>query len=58
MSTVSIPVYTYILYLPQGGDSAVIMATQRHHSEVLKELVVAGADLNLRNQVNSGCYWH
>ena len=43
-------VYTHI-HPPQGGDSAVILATQYHHSEALKELVAAGANLNLSNQV-------
>ena len=53
-------VYTckHILYPPQYGDSAVILATRRRHSDILKELVAAGANLNLKNQVNSGCYWH
>ena len=45
--------YTMIptLHPPQDGDTAVIMATQDHHSEALKELVAAGADLNPQNMV-------
>ena len=36
---------------PQQGDSAVILATANYHLPVLKELVRAGADLNLQNEV-------
>ena len=39
--------------LPQSGDSAVILATVRHKSDALRELVGAGADLNLQNEVRS-----
>ena len=35
----------------QEGDSAVILATDRYNTPVLKELVRAGADLNLQNEV-------
>ena len=44
---------TCIMYIisPQNGDSAVILATTCYHRPVLKELVRAGADLNLQNQV-------
>ena len=42
--------HTTIL-LPQSGDSAVILATQHHHFETLKELVATGANFNLQNQV-------
>ena len=41
----------HALLAPQDGDSAVIIATQYHHFEALKELVAAGANLNLMNQV-------
>ena len=41
----------HTLHSPQDGDSAVIMATQHHHSEVLKVLVASGVNLNLQNQV-------
>ena len=43
--------YIDIHHSPQDGDSAVILATVGHHSGALKELVSAGADLNLQNQV-------
>ena len=36
---------------PQRGDSAVIMATVRHESDVLRVLVDAGSDLNVQNEV-------
>ena len=36
---------------PQKGDSAVILATVEHKSGALRELVRAGADLNLQNEV-------
>ena len=39
----------YLIY--QDGDSAVIMATMRHQPATLRELVRAGSDLNLQNQV-------
>ena len=42
-----------VVSLPQRGDSAVIMATVGHWSDALRELVVAGADLNLQNEVRS-----
>ena len=51
---VSIPI---LLYPPQGGDSAVITATEYHYSEVLKELVAVGANLYLRNQVKFSLLW-
>ena len=35
----------------QNGDSAVIQATIRHEPGALQELVSAGANLNLQNQV-------
>ena len=35
----------------QRGDSAVIMATVGHESDVLRVLVDAGSDLNLQNEV-------
>ena len=38
----------------QEGDSAVILATVRYDTLVLKKLVRAGADLNLQNEVISG----
>ena len=43
-----------VVSLPQRGDSAVIMATVGHQSDVLRLLVEAGADLNLQNEVRSG----
>ena len=38
--------------IPQKGDSAVIIATVTHKPDVLQELVKAGADLNLQNEVS------
>ena len=38
-------------FSPQKGDSAVIRATVGHESGALRELVRAGADLNLQNEV-------
>ena len=35
----------------QKGDSAVIIATAKRSSGVLHELVTAGAELNLQNEV-------
>ena len=35
----------------QDGDTAVILAVVRYYQSILKELVRAGADLNLQNQV-------
>ena len=35
----------------QDGDSAVIRATVEHQPAILRELVRAGSDLNLQNQV-------
>ena len=35
----------------QNGDSAVIRATVEHQPATLRELVRAGSDLNLQNQV-------
>ena len=46
-----------IIYPSQHGDSAVISATQYHHSEALKELVAAGANLNHTNQVKFQLLW-
>ena len=40
---------------PQRGDSAVIRATLRYQSGALQELVRAGADLNLQNEVRCRC---
>ena len=40
-----------IMLTTQEGDSAVIQATVRHESGALQELVSAGADLNLQNEV-------
>ena len=39
------------LLFPQKGDSAVIIATVGHESGALRELVRAGAALNLQNEV-------
>ena len=39
------------LLTPQNGDTAVIQATVGHEAGALQELVSAGADLNLQNQV-------
>ena len=39
------------IYLSQDGDSAVILATWRHESDALREIVHAGADLNIMNKV-------
>ena len=36
---------------PQNGDSTVIMAVLDHKPAILRELVRAGSDLNLQNQV-------
>ena len=36
---------------PQRGDSAVIIATVGHKSDVLRVLVDAGSDLNVQNEV-------
>ena len=36
---------------PQREDSAVIMATVRYRSDVLRVLVDAGSDLNVQNEV-------
>ena len=36
---------------PQKGDSAVIEATVRHLSDVLRVLVDAGSDLNVQSEV-------
>ena len=36
---------------PQRGDSAVIIATVQHWSDVLRVLVDAGSDLNVQNEV-------
>ena len=44
-------VHVPVVSTPQDGDSAVIQATLRHRSDALRELVSAGADLNLQNQV-------
>ena len=44
-------VYHYIFFFPQGGNSAVIVATAVNQLDILKELVGAGADLNLQNEV-------
>ena len=45
------------LYPSQKGDSAVIIATQYHRSEALKELVASGANLNNKNQVIFQLLW-
>ena len=45
------------IHPPQKGDSAVIKATQYHHSEALKELVASGANLNFQNQVKFQLLW-
>ena len=41
----------HVHHSPQNGDSAVNLATVRHQSGALKELVSTGANLNLQNQV-------
>ena len=42
----------YVLCVPtQHGDTALILATVRSDPDVLKELVRAGADLNVQNNV-------
>ena len=48
---VNVFVLTRFHCIPQDGDSAVIVATTNYRLPVLKELVRAGADLNLQNQV-------
>ena len=37
---------------PRNGDSAVTAATMYHQPATLRELVRAGSDLNLQNEVN------
>ena len=43
--------YIDIHHFPQAGDSPVLQATGGHHSDALRELVSAGANPNLPNQV-------
>ena len=54
MYHVSTPI---LLHPPQGGDSAVIKATQYNEPEALKKLVAAEANLNLWNQVKFQLLW-
>ena len=49
--------YPILLHSPQFGDSAVIIATEDHQPEALRELVALGTNLNLRNQVNFQLLW-
>ena len=37
---------------PQNGDSAVIIAIMHNRPAILRQLVRAGSDLNLQNQVS------
>ena len=41
----------YTCLSPQAGDSALMIAASRGDTEVVVELVKAGADLNLQNEV-------
>ena len=54
-SVLTCPIFTLP---PQRGDSAVIMAITRYNPLVLKELIRAGADLNLQNEVTSAILHH
>ena len=42
--------FDYLRYI-QEGDSALMWAIRRGETEVIKELVKGGADLNLKNKV-------
>ena len=44
-------IHCHFHYDTQNGDSAVIRATVEHQPATLRELVRAGSDLNLQNQV-------
>lgn len=48
-------IYTYVdnmvLYSSQYGDTALIFATVKRHTAVLRVLISAGADLNHTNEV-------
>jgi ankyrin repeat protein len=41
----------YYIFVLQDGDSAVICATGRFRADILRQLVRAGSDLNLQNNV-------
>ena len=41
----------FIFHSTKNGDSAVIIATVKQEPVILRELVRAGSDLNLQNQV-------
>ena len=41
----------YMMYIQRTGDSALMVAARRGETEVVKELVEGGADLNLQNKV-------
>ena len=38
--------------VPQDGRTALISAVQRHHTEIVKVLLAARADVNLQEKVN------
>ena len=40
-----------MMYIQRTGDSALMVAARRGETEVVKELVEGGADLNLQNYV-------
>ena len=38
--------------VPQNGQTALIYAVEEHHTEIVKMLLAAGADVNLQEKVN------
>ena len=39
--------------VPQNGQTALMFAVQKHHTEIVKALLAAGADVNLQEKVNN-----
>ena len=46
-----VSVILHMSVITQRGDSALMMAAYSGHTETVAELVKAGADLNLQNEV-------
>lgn len=45
--------HSVLLYILQNGNTALIFAASKWHTNILKELISKGANVNLQNEVSN-----